>query len=84
MLRYECPVCKRSHVVWDARSRAFLCLSQSCSAFFKPSVKGMRYIEVCILISRGKIAIDPAWFVTDMNNENVGQSTTSLSSEATA
>lgn len=63
MDRYDCPVCKSNRLAWDARSQVFLCLSQTCAASFKPSVRGMKDREVGLLISRGRLAIDPAWFI---------------------
>ena len=69
MDRYECPTCKSTFLAWDARSQAFLCVSESCAASFKPSVQGMRAQEAGILISRGQLSIDPEWFARQMTPE---------------
>lgn len=62
MLQQECPTCKSGRLTWDARSQVFLCLAPNCSAFFKPRVEGKSDREVGVLISRGQLSVNPAWF----------------------
>jgi len=62
MTRITCPACQEGQLAWDARSQVFLCLSHTCTAFFKPTVEGMNDREVGVLISRGQMKVDPGWF----------------------
>ena len=62
MLRHKCPYCKKYDMVWDARAMAFLCLSYTCPGFVEPHVDGLERRDLCTKISRGQIAVDPAWF----------------------
>lgn len=66
MTRITCPVCHEEQLNWDARSQVFLCLSHTCTAFFKPTVNGMDDRKVGVLISRGQLKIDPAWFTVKL------------------
>lgn len=62
MSHCTCPACRSSRLAWDARSRAFLCLSRECSAAFQPVMAGVEDLTVSTLISRGQMQIDTTLF----------------------